>query len=55
MDSFDSGVGPYDATTNSGQSGNIGANGDVEIDYNSTIDGNVQAGDDLSTGRGSQR
>ena len=47
VDSFDSGVGPYDAATNSGQHGNVGANGDVEIDYNSTIDGNVQAGDDL--------
>jgi len=46
-DSFDSGVGPYDLTTNSGVHGNIGANGDVEIDYHSTIDGNVQAGDDL--------
>ncbi|MFI5339969.1 MAG: PilX N-terminal domain-containing pilus assembly protein [Candidatus Methylomirabilales bacterium] len=37
MDSFDSGVGPYDPTTNSGLHGNVGANGDVEIDYNSTI------------------
>jgi hypothetical protein len=47
VDSFDSGVGPYDATTNSGLRGNIGANGDVEIDYSSTIGGNAQAGDDL--------
>jgi hypothetical protein len=47
VDSFDSGVGPYDQTTNSGLHGNAGANGDVEIDYNSTVDGNVQAGDDL--------
>lgn len=46
-DSFDSGVGPYDPTTNSGLHGNVGANGDVEIDYNSTINGNVQAGDGL--------
>jgi hypothetical protein len=47
VDSFDSGVGSYDLTTNSGPHGNVGANGDVEIDHNSTIDGNVQAGDDL--------
>jgi len=45
VDSFDSGVGSYDLTTNSGPHGNVGANGDVEIDHNSTIDGNVQAGD----------
>jgi hypothetical protein len=47
VDSFDSGVGPCDPTTNSGLHGNVGANGDVEIDYHSTIEGNVQAGDDL--------
>jgi len=47
VDSFDSGAGPYDLTTNSGQHGNVGANGDVDIDYNSTIKGNVQAGDDI--------
>jgi hypothetical protein len=47
VDSFDSGAGPYDPTTNSGLHGNIGANGDVDIDYNSTVDGNVQAGDAL--------
>jgi Tfp pilus assembly protein PilX len=47
VDSFDSGAGPYDPTTNSGLHGNVGANGDVDIDYNSTVDGNVQAGDDV--------
>jgi hypothetical protein len=47
VDSFDSGVGPYDPTTNSGLHGDVGANGDVEIDYHSTINGNVQAGDDI--------
>jgi Tfp pilus assembly protein PilX len=44
VDSFDSGIGPYDQTANSGLHGNVGANGDVEIDYNSTVDGEVQAG-----------
>src|SRR5574337_704503 len=43
VDSFDSGVGPYDAGSNSGQGGNIGANGDVTIDHNSTISGSVKA------------
>ena len=33
-------------------SGNVGANGDVDIDYNSTIDGNVQAGDAFHPGAG---
>jgi hypothetical protein len=47
VDSFDSGVGSYNSTTNSGLRGNVGANGDVEIDHNGSIDGNVQAGDDL--------
>jgi hypothetical protein len=47
VDCFDSGVGPYDQATNSGLHGDVGANGDVEIDYSSTIGGNVQAGDDL--------
>jgi Tfp pilus assembly protein PilX len=47
VDSFDSGVGSYNSMTNSGLHGNVGANGDVEIDHNSMIDGNVQAGDDL--------
>jgi len=51
-DSFDSGAGPYDASTNSGQRGNVGANGDVTIDYNSTIKGNVQAGDAFHKGTG---
>ena len=51
-DSFDSGAGPYDATTNSGQRGSVGANGDVTIDYNSTIKGNVQAGDVFHPGPG---
>jgi hypothetical protein len=51
-DSFDSGAGPYDATTNSGQRGSVGANGDVTIDYNSTIKGNVQAGDAFHKGTG---
>jgi hypothetical protein len=51
-DSFDSGAGPYDASTNSGQRGSVGANGDVTIDYNSSIKGNVQAGDAFHPGVG---
>ena len=47
VDSFDSGAGPYDAVANSGQHGNVGANGDAVIGYNSTINGDVQAGDDI--------
>jgi len=52
VDSFDSGAGLYHPTTNSGKRGNVGANGDVTIDYNSTIKGNVQAGDVFHPGPG---
>jgi|GEM_PF-1448477 len=58
VDSFDSGGGAYDPPppsgngTNSGQSGNVGSNGDVEIDYNSTIGGSVTAGATLTTQSG---
>jgi len=54
VDSFDSGAGAYDPPppsgngTNSGQSGNVGSNGDVQIDYNSTIGGNATAGATLT-------
>jgi hypothetical protein len=51
-DSFDSGAGLYEATTNSGLRGSVGANGDVTIDHNSTIKGNVQAGDAFHKGAG---
>lgn len=59
VDSFDSGAGSYDAATNSGQSGNVGGNSDVAIDYNSTIPGynikgNVQAGGAFYPGTGVQ-
>lgn len=45
VDSFDSSVGPYDTTTNAGKSGSIGANGDVMVDWDSQINGNIKAGD----------
>jgi len=52
VDSFDSGIGPYDPTSNSGLHGNLGANGDVDISYNSTIGGNIQAGDGIFNSAG---
>ena len=47
VDSFDSSIGPYDTTTNAGKSGSIGANGDVMVDWDSQINGNIKAGDDI--------
>jgi hypothetical protein len=45
VDSFDSGGGAYDPVANSGATGDIGANGDVTLDYNTEVKGNVNAGD----------
>lgn len=43
-DSFDSTLGAYDATTNKGSVGNIGANGDIKLEKNTAISGSVTAG-----------
>ena len=45
LDSFDSGGGTYDSTANSGARGHIGANGDVSVEYNTDVKGDIQAGD----------
>jgi len=47
VDSFDSGGGAYNPAGNSGVRGNIGANGDVAIEYSTEIKGDVKAGDDI--------
>lgn len=47
LDSFDSGGGTYHSTDNSGARGHIGANGDVAVDYNTEVKGDVRAGDDI--------
>lgn len=52
VDSFDSSLGSYDATTNRGAGGSIGANGDVTLERNTQILGNVTAGDAIHTGSG---
>jgi Tfp pilus assembly protein PilX len=52
VDSFDSGAGTYDSAANSGLNGNVGANGDVNIGHDATMDGRVQAGDDAFLGPG---
>ncbi len=52
LDSFDSGGGTYDLTANSGARGDIGANGDVWIEYSSNVKGDVRAGDAIYEGVG---
>ncbi len=52
MDSFDSTLGSYDATTNRGKGGDIGANADVTLDARVQVWGNVRAGDALHKGSG---
>jgi hypothetical protein len=52
VDSFDSGVGPYDPTANSGPHGNVGANGDLTVEANGTIRGNLRAGNGIHAGPG---
>ena len=52
LDSFDSGGGTYDSTANSGARGHIGANGDVSVEYNTDVKGDIQAGDDIFEGVG---
>jgi len=50
VDSFDSSLGAYDATTNRGSDGDIGANGDITLDNNVQVYGSVRAGDALHKG-----
>jgi hypothetical protein len=45
IDSYDSSLGPYDASTNRGSQGDIGANGDVTIESAATVNGSVRGGD----------
>ena len=52
VDSFDSGGGIYDSIANSGARGNIGANGDVAVEYNTEVKGDLKAGDDIFEGVG---
>jgi Tfp pilus assembly protein PilX len=52
LDSFDSGGGTYDSTANSGARGHIGANGDVSVEYNTSVKGDIRAGDDIFEGVG---
>jgi len=52
LDSFDSGGGTYDSTANSGARGHIGANGDVSVEYNTEVKGDIKAGDDIFEGVG---
>ncbi len=52
VDSFDSNLGIYSTTTNRGAGGNIGANGDITLDSDAEIRGNVRAGDALHMGSG---
>jgi hypothetical protein len=52
VDSFDSGGGDYDPPANWGSRGNIGANGDVSLEYNTQVWGDVRAGDDIFEGAG---
>jgi len=52
VDSFDSGGGAYDAMANSGARGNVGANGDVTVEYSTEVKGDVQAGEDIIEGPG---
>ncbi len=47
VDSFDSGGGAYDSIANSGARGNLGANGDVTLDYNTEVKGDIKAGDEI--------
>ncbi len=51
-DSFDSTLGPYDTTTNSGSGGNIGGNGDLTLGNSVQVRGSVRAGDALHAGSG---
>jgi Tfp pilus assembly protein PilX len=50
VDSFDSGSGSYSAATNSGPGGNIGANGDVNVDGGGEIQGNIKAVESILLG-----
>jgi len=47
VESYDSAGGPYGSSTNSGERGDIGANGDVTIDGVTQVKGNVTAGDQI--------
>lgn len=50
VDSFDSNFGTYNASTNKGSAGDIGANDDVDLDSLVEIWGDVSAGDDIDAG-----
>lgn len=52
VDSFDSHIGPYDEATKANTGGDIGANGDVTVDWDSQINGSIKAGDAISEGSG---
>jgi hypothetical protein len=51
VDSFDSGAGAYSPAA-AGTGGNIGANGDVTVEWDSQIHGSIKAGDAIFTGSG---
>jgi Tfp pilus assembly protein PilX len=52
VDSFDSGLGVYNSTTNKAAAGRIGGNGDVTLDANVQVQGPAQAGDSIHVGSG---
>lgn len=52
VDSFDSRIGPYDEATTASTGGDIGANGDVTVDWDSQINGSIKAGDAINEGSG---
>ena len=51
-DGFDSTLGAYDGTSNSGMGGSIGGNADITLGTNAAIKGSVRAGDALHAGAG---
>jgi cytoskeletal protein CcmA (bactofilin family) len=52
VDSFDSGIGPYDEATKANTGGDIGANGDVMVGWDSQINGSIKAGEAIYEGSG---
>ena len=51
-DGFDSSLGPYDGTTNSGAGGNVGGNGDITLGDSVLVRGSARAGDSIHKGSG---
>jgi hypothetical protein len=47
VESFDSAGGAYNSTTNHGERGDIGSNGDIVLDGVTQVRGNLTAGDDI--------